>query len=148
MPIWIKLIKAKRTECVFMVDGLIRITSNYGFDKTLSNAIEFIKMHDIEIFSLIDHKKNADGVAMDLNNATVIIFGDPKAGTKLMQDKASIAIDLPLRLLISEEDGKVYIRYYNPLYIAKMHKLDKNLETINKISGMLNTLAMSAAGKD
>ena len=106
-----------------------------------------ISQHRLVVFAVIDHKKNARDAGMDMDNATVIIFGSPVAGTKLMQDKLSIAIDLPLRILISSEDNKTMLRYYNPLHMAKEHRLDRNLDVINKVSGLLNAIVMEAAGK-
>ena len=58
-----------------------------------------------------------------------------------------VAVDLPLRSLISSEDNKTMLRYYNPLHMAKEHKLDRNLDVINKVSGLLNAIVMEAAGK-
>jgi uncharacterized protein (DUF302 family) len=130
-----------------MVDGLIRVTSEDAFDTVLKRATTAIEKRGIHIFTVINHKKNAEGAGMDMNAATVIIFGNPEAGTKLMQDKLSIAIDLPLRLLISSEDGKTVLRYYNLLHLAKEHKLDHNLDVINKVSGLLNAVVTEATGK-
>lgn len=130
-----------------MVDGLVKVTSEDSFDTVLRRATSAIEKRGIRIFAVIDHRKNAEGAGMAMDDATVIIFGSPEAGTKLMQDKLSIAIDLPLRLLISSEDGKTILRYYNPLHMAKEHKLDRNLDVINKVSGLLNAVVMEAAGK-
>ncbi|MCL4372059.1 DUF302 domain-containing protein [Candidatus Marsarchaeota archaeon] len=130
-----------------MVDGLIKVTSDDAFETVLERAVEAIEKRNIRIFAILDHKKNAESVGMEMGNATVIIFGNPEAGTKLMQDRPSIAIDLPLRLLISSEDGKTALRYYNPLHLAKEHKLNDNLDLINKLSGLLNAIVMEAAGK-
>ena len=131
-----------------MVDGLIRVSSEDAFDTVLKRAKAAIEKRNIRIFAIIDHRKNAEEAGMDMDNATLIIFGSPEAGTKLMQDKLSIAIDLPLRLLISREDDKTMLRYYNPLHMAKEHKLNRNLDVINKVSGLLNAIVMEAAGKD
>ena len=131
-----------------MVDGLVRVSSEEAFDTVLKRATAAIEKRNIHIFAIIDHRKNAEAAGMDMDNATLIIFGSPEAGTKLMQDKLSIAIDLPLRLLISREDDKTMLRYYNPLHMAKEHKLNRNLDVINKVSGLLNAIVMEAAGKD
>ena len=130
-----------------MVDGIVKVSSEDAFDTVLERATAAIEKRGIHIFAVIDHKKNARDAGMDMDNATVIIFGSPEAGTKLMQDKLSIAIDLPLRILISSEDNKTMLRYYNPLHMAKEHKLDRNLDVINKVSGLLNAIVMEAAGK-
>lgn len=130
-----------------MADGLIRVRSIYDFETTLGNALAAIKNRGITIFSVIDHGKNAKEAGLELRKSALIIFGNAKTGTVLMQDKPSIAIDLPLRLLVDEEDGKVMLRYYNPLYLAKKHEIDKGLIAINKISGLLNQIVMEASGK-
>ncbi|MCL5680078.1 MAG: DUF302 domain-containing protein [Candidatus Marsarchaeota archaeon] len=130
-----------------MVDGLIKVESKYDFGTTLEKAIAAIRKRNITVFSVIDHRKNATDAGLELGNETLIIFGNAQAGTKLMQDKPSIGIDLPLKLLVSEEDGKTVLRYYNPLHLGKVHQLDKNLDVINNISGMLGSIVDEAARK-
>ena len=130
-----------------MAEEIIRVVSDDGFDVVLKRAIKAIEKRNISIFAVINHKKNAEDKGMEMNDATVIIFGNPEAGTKLMQEKLSIAIDLPLKLLVSNEDGKTMLSYYDPLHLAKEHKLDRNLDVINKVSELINAIVMEAVGK-
>ncbi len=131
----------------FMAEGIVSVASDDGFDIVLTRAIKAIEKRNISIFAVIDHKKNAADKGMGMNDATVILFGSPEAGTKLMQEKLSIAIDLPLKLLVSNEDGKTMLSYYDPMHLAREHKIDRNLDVINKVSGLLNAIVMEAAGK-
>ena len=134
-------------RCDWISENIIKIASAYGFAETLSKALDAIRKRDITIFAVIDHKKNAGEGGVEMPDATLIIFGNAQVGTKLMQDKLGIAIDLPLRLLVGAENGKTVLHYYNPLYLAKEHQLSKNPDMINKISGLLNAITMEAAGQ-
>lgn len=127
-----------------MAEGIIKVTAKKNFDAVLESVLDSIRKRGIMIFGIIDHRKNAEEAGMELENSTLVIFGNPKAGTKLMQDSISISIDLPMRLLVSGADGDVTMRYYNPLYLAKMHGLKDSLDAINLISGLMYDITREA----
>lgn len=127
-----------------MAEGIIKVTAKKNFDAVLESVLDSIRRRDIAIFGIIDHRKNAEEAGMELENSTLVIFGNPKAGTKLMQDSISISIDLPMRILVSGADGDVTMRYYNPLYLAKMHGLKDSLDAINLISGLMYDITSEA----
>ncbi|EET90044.1 MAG: DUF302 domain-containing protein [Candidatus Micrarchaeales archaeon] len=127
-----------------MAEGIIKVRSEKNFDAVLGSVLDSIRGRGIKIFGIIDHRKNAEEAGMELGNSTLVIFGNPKAGTKLMQDSIGISIDLPMRILVSGADGDVTVSYYNPLYLAKRHDLKDSLDAINSISGLMYDIAKEA----
>jgi len=80
------------------------------------------------LFSLVDHSGEAEKVGLKMQSTKLLIFGNPKAGTPLMQATPSIAIDLPLKILVSEDSaGKVSISYNSPEYLKERHGLPADL---------------------
>ena len=109
-----------------------------------------IKEQGLTYFSTIDHKANASNVNMNLKPATVVVFGNPKMGTVLMNCNPSMGLDLPLRMLFTTDyEGKTTITYTNPEYWSLKHNIkDKNcLNILNKAKIALQTLAEEAGKK-
>ena len=94
------------------------------------------------IFTVIDHQKNAQKVGMVLEAQNVIIFGNPKVGTLLMQADAQIGYDLPLRIMVRSEQGKTVVEYRDPKQYERMYQLEKS-PLPNKMAQLLNALASS-----
>lgn len=129
-------------------DGLIRIQSDYSVQKTAQRFEQIAQSKGITIFAKIDHKKNAEKVNMSLNPTQVIIFGNPKVGTPLMQCQQSVAIDLPQKVLITEDENKVVsISYNDPAHTQKRHHIKGCEAALKKMSGALNKLSTTAAQK-
>jgi len=111
---------------------------------------KLIKAQGLTHFSTIDHKANAEGVKMNLKPETVVVFGNPKMGTVLMNCNPSMGIDLPLRMLFTTDyEGITTITYTNPEYWSLKHNIkDKNcLAIINKAKIALANLAQEAGSK-
>jgi uncharacterized protein (DUF302 family) len=101
---------------------------------------------DLAIIAEVDHRANAQSVGLELNNTRLIIFGNPEAGTPLMKDSQTTAIDLPQKMLIWENDGgEVRISYNNPEYLRTRHDLDESDEVVQQIKTVLANLAIDAA---
>ena len=116
----------------------------------VAKLIATIKAKELTHFQTIDHAKNAKDAGLRLKPETVVIFGNPKMGTKLMQCNPSMGLDLPLRILFSTDyEGKTTITYTNPEYWSLKHNIkDKNcLAIIKKASIALQNLAEAAAKK-
>lgn len=93
----------------------------------------------------IDHAANAASVGESLRPTTLLIFGNPGVGTPLMQERQSVGIDLPQKLLVWESaNGEVNVTYNDPEGIADRHGLEKQNDRIEKIDEALATLAASA----
>jgi len=109
-----------------------------------------IKTQGLIHFSTIDHQANAKGVNMNLKPETVVVFGNPKMGTVLMNCNPSMGLDLPLRMLFTTDyEGLTTITYTNPEYWSLKHNIkDKNcLNIINKAKMALADLAKQAGEK-
>jgi uncharacterized protein (DUF302 family) len=99
----------------------------------------------ITLFARIDHAAGAASVDMPLRPTELIIFGNPKAGTPLMQARQSIGIDLPLKMLgWQDAAGKVWLAYNDPAWLARRHGLEGEAEAA--VAGLAKALAMLAAG--
>ncbi|MCK5678769.1 MAG: DUF302 domain-containing protein [Flavobacteriaceae bacterium] len=109
-----------------------------------------IKTQGLTHFSTIDHQANAKGVKMNLKPETVVIFGNPKMGTVLMNCNPSMGLDLPLRILITTDyEGKTTLTYTNPEYWSLKHNIkDKNcLNILNKAKMALLNIAEETGEK-
>jgi uncharacterized protein (DUF302 family) len=116
----------------------------------VNKLIATIKAKGLTYFETIDHVKNAKEVGLRLKPETVVVFGNPKMGTLLMQCNPSMGLDLPLRMLFSTDyEGKTTITYTNPEYWSLKHNIKdkKCLAIINKANIALQNLAEAAAQK-
>ena len=107
--------------------------SQYDFKQTISRLKKNFKANNIAIFAEIDHAKAAKKAKENLLPATVLIVGNPKVGTSLMQENPKVAIELPLKVLVYEEDRIVRVRYkfVNPL--VSDYKLERVEQVTQKI---------------
>ena len=109
-----------------------------------------IKTQGLTHFSTIDHQANAKGVQMNLKPETVVVFGNPKMGTVLMNCNPSMGLDLPLRILITTDyEGKTTLTYTNPEYWSLKHNIkDQNcLSILNKAKMALENIAQETGKK-
>lgn len=129
-------------------ESLITIESQYSAKETADRFASIIKSKGLTLFARIDHQKNAAGVNLVLRPTEVIIFGNPKVGTPLMQCAQEVAIDLPQKVLISEDSQqKVWLSYNNPHYLKARHDIQGCDKVIKKIAGVLNKLSTAATSK-
>ena len=116
-------------------DGLMQVASPYSVDESVQRFDSILKERGLQVFTLIDHSGEAEKVGMKMHPTKLLIFGSPKGGTPVMLAAPSIAIDLPLKALISEdENGKVWITYNTPAYLQQRHGVPTEL--LKNISGV------------
>jgi uncharacterized protein (DUF302 family) len=109
-------------------NGIVSVPSNHSVDETVERVKNILQAKGITLFALIDHSGEAEKVGMKMPPTKLLIFGSPKAGTPLMLAAPSIAIDLPLKILVSQDaQGKVWLSYNSPEYLQKRHALPDNL---------------------
>jgi uncharacterized protein (DUF302 family) len=109
-------------------NGIVNVPSHQSVDQTLEKLQEMLRAKGVAVFALIDHSGEAAKVGMRMPPTKVLIFGNPKAGTPLMLAAPSIAIDLPLKILIWEDaQHKVWISYNTPEYLQKRHGVPQEL---------------------
>jgi uncharacterized protein (DUF302 family) len=119
---------ASAQEIVMKEAGIVRIPSHHSVDETVDRVQNILRSKDITLFALIDHSGEAAKVGMKMPPTKLLIFGNPKGGTPLMLATPSIALDLPLKILVSEDaQGKVWLSYNTPDYLKERYGLPSNL---------------------
>jgi uncharacterized protein (DUF302 family) len=120
-------------------NGIVNKPSKRSVDDTLGKLQNILEAKGIPVFALIDHSGEAAKVGMKMRPTKLLIFGNPKGGTPLMLEAPSIAIDLPLKILIWEDDQEeVWVSYNTPEYLAERHGLHPRLA---QNIGFIETLA-------
>lgn len=109
-------------------NGLLQIASKYTVDETVKQLEDVLAEKGVEVFALIDHSGEAEKIGMKMRPTKLLIFGNPKSGTPLMVAAPSLAIDLPLKALVAQdESGKVWISYNSPEYLQLRHGVPEDL---------------------
>src|SRR5882757_10163372 len=105
-------------------NGIVTIASKYTVAETVSRLEQALKTKGVKVFAIIDHSGEAARSGLQMPDTKLIIFGNPKAGTPLMLATQSIAIDLPLKILVREvAQDHVLVSYNSPGYLAERHDL-------------------------
>ena len=108
--------------------GIIHKPSNHSVEQTVEKLKNILQSNGVTLFALVDHSGEAEKVGMKMRPTKLLIFGSPKAGTPLMLAAPSIAIDLPLKILVWEDaQGKVWVSYNSPDYLKERHGLPQEL---------------------
>ncbi len=124
-------------------DGIITQTANCTVGEAVHKIKSLLVIRGITLFAVIDHSGEAEAVGIKIPDTKLVTFGNPKGGTPLMLAAPSIAIDLPLKLLVSDNaDGTCSISYNSPQYLQQRHGLSHNL--IDNIA-IIEALANEAA---
>ena len=109
-------------------NGIVTILSNHTVDETVERLKALLQSKRVTLFALIDHSGEADKVGMKMPPTKLLIFGNPKGGTPLMLAAPSIAIDLPLKVLVWDDThGKVWLSYNSPNYLGSRHGVPQDL---------------------
>ena len=109
-------------------NGIIDQPSAHSVDETVEQLKNILDSKGVTLFALVDHSGEAEKVGMKMRPTKLLIFGSPKAGTPLMLAAPSVAIDLPLKILVWEDDqGKVWVSYNSPDYLRGRHGLPQDL---------------------
>jgi uncharacterized protein (DUF302 family) len=105
-------------------NGLVSVQSRVSVKETLDRLLAALAERKLIVFARVDHAAGAASAGLPLRATEVVMFGNPKGGTALMQDRQSAGIDLPLKALIFEDaDGKAWLTYNDPAWIAERHGL-------------------------
>jgi uncharacterized protein (DUF302 family) len=123
--------------------GIVDTPSNHSVDQTVERLKGILQAKGVTLFALVDHSGEAEKAGMKMPATKLLIFGSPKAGTPLMLAAPSIAIDLPLKILVREDvRGKVWVSYNSSVYLQERHGLPPEL--LQNIA-VVETLAAKAA---
>jgi uncharacterized protein (DUF302 family) len=108
--------------------GIVDIASHHSVDATVERVRSILQAKSVTLFALVDHSGEAEKAGMKMRPTKLLIFGSPKAGTPVMVAAPSIAIDLPLKILVWEDaDGKVWISYNSADYLRGRHNVPAEL---------------------
>ena len=109
-------------------NGLLQVASKYGVEETVRRLESVLAERGVRVFALIDHSGEAEKVGMKMRATKLVIFGNPKGGTPVMVAAPTVAIDLPLKALVTEdESGKVWVSYNSPEYLQQRHGVPEDL---------------------
>ena len=126
-------------------EGVIRIKSKHSVSATVDKLETALKNKGMTIFKRVSHSGGAAKVGLELRPSELMIFGNPKVGTPLMQCQQLAALDLPQKALVYEdEQGQVWFAYNDPQYIANRHNVSGCDDVINKISNALAGFSKAA----
>ena len=127
-------------------EGLVTRTSDHSALDTLDRLESAAKARGLTIFARIDHAAGAAAIGQELRPAAVLIFGNAKGGTPLMQEEQTIGLDLPLKVLVwQDEKGVVRIGYNDPAWLARRHGADPRGPAVANLAAILTQLAETAA---
>src|SRR5947209_6684952 len=119
-------------------NGLLQVGSKYAVDETVKRLQSVLAERGVRVFTVIDHSGEAEKVGMKMRPTKLVIFGNPKGGTPLMVAAPTLAIDLPLKALVSEdESGKVWVSYNSPEYLKERHRVPEDLIKNIAVAGAL-----------
>ena len=134
------------TTPVAAIDGMINVPSAFGVEETADRLEIILNEKGMTIFNRISHSEGASNVGIELRETELIIFGNPKVGSPLMQCKQSVAIDLPQKALIwRDEDSQVWISYNDPEYLKVRHNITGCDEVLSKIEKALAGMTKAAS---
>jgi uncharacterized protein (DUF302 family) len=124
-------------------DGLITLRSAFGPEETMQRLEAEVQAKGLTVFAHVDHAAGAAAVGLPLRPTDLLIFGNAKGGTPLMQAQQTIGLDLPLKALVwQDEKGTTFLSYNDPHWLAQRHALDDSTRApVEAISGALNAIA-------
>ena len=129
-----------------VVDGLTTVPSHFGPKETMDRLEAEIRANGMEVFARIDHAAGAAKVGLTLAPTELIIFGNARGGTPLMQSVQTVGIDLPLKALVWQNtSGKTWLSYKEPNWIARRHGIHNAQAVLNKMADVLRTISRQAA---
>jgi uncharacterized protein (DUF302 family) len=109
-------------------NGIVNVPSNHSVDQTVERFKGILEAKGVTLFALVDHSGEAEKVGMKMPPTKLLIFGNPKGGTPVMLAAPSIAIDLPLKVLVWEDgDGKAWVSYNSATYLQERHGVPQEL---------------------
>ncbi|MDY0189203.1 MAG: DUF302 domain-containing protein [Desulfuromonas sp.] len=132
----------------FAADGLVALKSSYCANETMNRFEAIAKKKGLHIFARINHAAAAAQIGETLRPTELLIFGNPQGGTPFMQCSQSVAIDLPLKVLVWQDAvGQVWLGYNDPAYLAKRHEVE-NCPVVAKLQQALAAMSRAALAQN
>jgi uncharacterized protein (DUF302 family) len=131
-----------------MADGLISLTSTHTPREAMDRLAAIVTQRGLRIFARVDHAAGAEGMGLTLRPTEVLIFGNPKGGTPLMQQAETLGIDLPMRVLVWQgDDGQTRLAYNDPAWLGRRHGLtDDGNPALGAMADLLALVSAEAVG--
>jgi uncharacterized protein (DUF302 family) len=130
------------------MEGLTTLPSRFGPEETIQRLETEIKDHNMTVFARINHAAMAKDVGLPLRPTEVVIFGNPKGGTPLMQASQTLGIDLPLKALVWQDaTGKTWLSYNEPAWLTKRHEINGAENVVVNMAHALQDIAAKTAGQ-
>lgn len=125
---------------------MIKKESKHSVHKTIEKIKSILNENDIEIFAHIDHGRNGNRVNLKLPDSELLLFGNPMAGTKLMQQDINSALDLPMKIAVIEDNG-TWIIYEDSTFLEERYNFTDNpiLEKIDPLLNMISEIKISCS---
>ena len=134
------------SDSLVNAEGLTTIPSRFGPKETMDRMEAEIRANGMTVFARIDHATGAAKVGLPLRPTEVIVFGNARGGTPLMQSIQTVGIDLPLKALVWQDTaGKTWISYNEPSWIAQRHGIANAEPVVAKMAALLSAIANAAA---
>jgi uncharacterized protein (DUF302 family) len=118
--------------------------SRTGYRETLEHLLAAITRRGLTVFARVDHAAGAREVGLELPPEEVVLFGNPRAGTPLMQADPRSGLDLPLRVLVWEESGAAHVGYEDPRALAERYDVESQRAALDAMADLLAGLAGDA----
>ena len=126
-------------------DGFHKVKSSHSIETTVTKLKDVLKAKGMTIFSTIDHQQGAIKAGLDLRPTVLVIFGNPKVGTRLMQCDQRMGLALPLKMLVwQDEAGVTWLGYWAPAILKNEYHLDSCSETLEKVKNAMANFAKAA----
>lgn len=125
---------------------MLAVVSSSGYAETVRRLLHAIEHRGLTVFAWIDHAAAAREVGMELPDEAVVIFGNPRAGTPLMQQDPEIGIELPLRMLVWDHGDGATVGYNDPRELSSSYDIGRLAATLEAMSSLLADVAREAAG--
>lgn len=124
-------------------NGVVQVISAHSFADTFERLKSVVMSHGLTVFATINFSDDAEHAGLKMNPARLLIFGNPKAGTPLMIAAPTLALDFPLKVLVSQDENrKVWVSYNSPLYLKERHNIPDEL--LKNISGIVSIVDSAA----
>ena len=135
-----------KISCKEVIKPYEDFQSPLAFEETVVALQKTLNSKGITVFATIEHHKAAEAVGESMSPATVLIVGNPKVGTALMQENPLLAIELPLKILVYQEGKTINIRYEKIAAIAEKYHIKQNFSTVERIDAAMQQLIKLTIG--
>ena len=126
-------------------NGMINVLSPFSVEQTTENLEYLLEKKGMTLFNKVEHSSSANKIGVELRDTKLLIFGNPKIGSKIMKCQQSVAIDLPQKFLIWQDDeGDVFISYNDPQYLKERHNIEGCDAILNKVGAALSGISKAA----